>query len=456
MFYLKNPVPESVVDKEQISKEFQKYKIVPYYGTTSKSSHTFLKTLNSLTELSGSFSAVVNDLETYAFGHALTVTALNEPGLDLEVPEVSPNVQSRFYDYLKERNIKAPKLLSISCQILRSLKASGNAWLIVRRSSVMDAVRYDIQVEPFTNVAYLKQSDFEDRVAIITPVWNDPQFWRKSPPKIRTVTEQDETIIWNDAGDGIQEALIHFRRPGTSKYYGRPEILSVLNWLYVDYVLSDLEAKVAGTELVSKKIIAFQERSGFAMEDDRITVGEKNEVGEDGNIGTEVEDDFRRTMKQLKALTTRVGDHGETSAIVGIEYPAGTNSPTVLDLEISRDEKHHNFLKTAAEQKIAGILGWSPELSGLVQSKTNIGGNILKDLFIIKNSATIIPEQVAQSGRMNWLISEIMDFEQAPAEIRDLGFSFGNVVEQIVEDLSGEKNEDLNLPTDPVADPETE
>lgn len=437
MFRINNPIPDSIRDTEQIKKQFEKFKIVPYYGTTSTSSHSFLDLLESLCTLSGAFNSAVNDLCKYSFGRNISITAQGIPGLDVEVDEINPDQQLEFYQFLSGLGLKATDILSLSKQYLKSMFASGNVWLKVRRVEVGDVVRYKFRILPFKNVAYLKQESFELPVAIYTAVWGDDSYWQKNPPEQFVVTNPEEELNWNNRGNGIFDALIHWKAPGSdSVYYGRPVILGILNWLYVDYTLSDLCAKIGGTEIVSKKLIALEERGGNALNDDNLSVEDRAEIGEDGHIATEKADDFRRAALTLKKLVTNQGGHGDASSIAVVEYPKGNQEPKAIDLELNRDTQHQQFLQDTAIRQICSAIGWASELTGLQGFKSGIGGNIAKDLFIIKNASTVGPVQDELQSAWNWLIDEIVKQEQATA-FDGLGISYNSIISKIVDDLQG-------------------
>lgn len=437
MFRITNPIPDSIRDPAQLQRQFEKFKIVPYYGTTSGSSHSFLDLLDSLCTLSGSFNAAVNDLCKYAFGRNISITSRGIPGLDVEQTELTPDQQLQFYEFISGLGINATDILAISKQFTKSMLASGNVWLKVRRVVVDDIVRYNVKVLPFKNVAYLQQSDFELPVAIYTAVWGNDDFWRKSPPELFVVTTPEGELQWNDRGNAIYEALIHWKAPGSdSVYYGRPVILGVLNWLYVDFTLSDLCAKIGGTEIVAKKLIALEERGGNTLDDDDLSLEERPEFGADGRMATEQADDFRRAALTLKKLVTNEGGPGDVSSIGVVEYPKGNQEPKAIDLELNRDTAHQTFLKETSERQICSAVGWAAELTGLQGFKSGIGGNIAKDLFIIKNSSTVGPLQDELQAAWNWLLSEVVREEEA-LQFEGVGIAYNSIIQKIIEDLSG-------------------
>ena len=461
IFSLPSPIPRTVKDKDDLHSAFSRFAIIPYYGTSEGSSQQFLDLLTTLTELSPTFQATRADLAEYTFGTNFDVVARAIPGLvQDETQPIDFQQKVAYVESLNNIGVTLPRISKTFRALDSHLDICGNAYLHLKRIEVGGTVRYYMRPLHYKHCAYLKSRDDGREFIIHSRFLTELNKMLKHPPTILPATDQDSEIQWASTEPGTEEAIIHLKRGSAndeSSYYARPRILSVLTWLYIDYQIGNLNSKVAATELVSKKILAFEE-----PDPNRLREVEEDENGEvreylDGNIGAaKPRTLFQRNMLTLKKLVTNLGAHQSASTteqaaatIAGIEYPRGEKPPTEISLEVNRDTKHHTWQQDTAVSMISAALRWAPELTGIRKTGSSLGGNLLYDMFTMKNTATIQPRQVEFADIINGVLNQLLERENAPAEQRSYGLELPDIIGTMITDLKGDTNTQPGAPTEP-------
>lgn len=451
IFNLPNPIPPTVTDPEELQAYYLKFGIIPYYGTEETTSHLFLDLLNTLAELSPTFKATMRDINTYTFGLNLEIVGRAVPGLKSQTTELSFNDQVDFSNYLAGLGIPLKTILKLSKRINYHLAIAGNAYLVITRVEAAGAVRYWLNVPHFSNCAYLKPrpEDAGEEFILISKFLTNKTLLDKHPPEVLRATQEEEELRWMTTAPGIEKAVVHIKKDSDgdkSEFYARPDILSVITYLYIDFQLGNLNSKIAATELVTKKILAFEAPDPNLP----VTAPDDNGGGQYwGEITPRIAGDiaakeplslFEQNMLVLKELTTNLGKHpssislGKAAAtIAGVEYPAGANPPTPIDLELNRDTKHQAWQLETAVSIITAVLGWAPELIGIRPAAATLGGNLLYDIFTMKNVTTIKPKQTEFQDIWNTVLSQIVDREGGAGEFTNYGIEYPDVISEMVE-----------------------
>lgn len=437
IFYLPEQVPFTAKDPDEVADFFSKYEIMPYYGTSKESSHSILDVLTQLADFSPTFKSVRKDKSAYTFGLRMNLVGRARPGLALEATELTPSEQLRFEDYLAKKNIRLKGISKVSKRIDHHLEVSGSAYLIIRRTTAGDAIRYDFEVPHYKHVAYFLSKDIGEDFVLVSKWLYDPNRILKFPPKILRVTQEGEPLRWNDLGGGVWEALVHIKEDddsGESEFYPRSPVIPIMTWLFTDYKMGSLTSKVVATDIITKKILAFEGPDPETeFEDDE----EEQELDGFGNIGRKT-DRFERAMLILKELTTEIGTHPSqgynktVSSIAGIEYPPGKNPPTAIDLEVNRDQKSHQWQLDTAIGEICAAMQWSPELISLRPTRATLGGNLYYDIFTSRNTTTIRPRQVKFEDLWNEILAQLNEVDGGPSEFENYGIQLPNVIGEMI------------------------
>ena len=447
MLNLRNPIPRSV-DDEKLFKFIRKYGIIPYYGSTDETSHKFLDLQMSLTSLSPSYVACMSDLTSYTFGQNISIVGRTIPGLSDEPVDLERSAKENYLNFLADLNISLLGVIARLKKVLRYDKDNGNAYIHLKRVTVGGSTKYFIKTPHYKHVAYLESKDPGLEFIIISKHLMKPdaeQLLKKYPPTILRATRygEDLSLKWDPTGDGVEEAVLHIANDehnDEADVYGRPKTNSVLSWLYTDFEIGNLNAKISTSEVVSKKILAFQAPDPRTLPIDTDKEGTAVELNAAGKIGGKVkkEDYFQRNLRVLREITTNLGTTETVAGFGAIEYPYGDKPPETIDLELNRDTKHHQWQLETASSEICGALQWAAELTNIRQAKANIGGNMYYDLFTTKNTTTIKPLQVWLENIYNFVLSQICEKEGADQEFKNYGIQFPDTISDMIKEFKGD------------------
>ena len=386
----RNPIPEALKDPKKISDLFKKYDIIPYFGDEQQTSHGLLSIIADLADLSPSHTACKRDLKAYAFGGRLDVQRYGIAGLSLSEEESlisDPNLKVRFFTRLMELGLPPASMLSITKSLFDLLKDGGNAYLHIKEIKVGGTIKYEFTPWHFTQAGYLMRNHSSDIDAIVLTAYWDEDYWHKVPPLVVPVSIIGEPYNWKET-DNYRETVLHLKIENTRTHiYGKSDLLSVMNALYAEYKTLELNAKIAGTELTAKHLLAFEETDPA-----RIGRNGRESKAAQGGIGTK-KTDFKTRIQALRELVTADGPDDKATGLAGIQYPKGGQPPTLLNFNVNRDVDYARWTADNAASSVFSVNGWAKELTGQVSIKAGVGANMLYDLFLVKNVSTIRPMQ---------------------------------------------------------------
>ena len=431
MINLRNPIPEIIKDEKAMFSLFRALDIIPYYGREEYTSHSFLNIIHILCNLNPSFNSSISQMSSFAFPKKIKVIEQQNPNLEVENDTViDKNNSELFLKELLNLGVKSSEFSTIASQLHRDLKESGNAYLHVKRIELNGIVKYFIKPLAYKNCAYLG-SQGQNRVIINSNVW-DLRYMKEFTPIILKASYSEN---WNftETEKGTTETILHlFENRSQSDYYGSGIGEKYINQLYTDFLQNDLFVKVAGTETVAKTILAF-EKPDPTLFDMSVDVPDPNDFTKTVKL-----DYFENAVKTLRSLTTNEGDRNEAKSVGVMEYEHGTQPPTRVDLAINRDVNYAKFLKENTDTDITAALGWDRQLTGAAQTSGGIGGNIMIDLFIVKNAVTIEPMQQWGESVLNDLLNQIL--ERDLPKMKHLGIKFSEPIRAVIERLNMKNN----------------
>lgn len=445
LFRLPNPIQGAIEARKGMGsggeRKYEGWRLVPAYGEEFKYGRAVLGLLDTLGEVSPTYRVVMRDLKQLAFGNMVRGKRRTVAGLRLDAEEsVGDEEALRWAMGLGELGLDLVKVIELSQVLKEHLTLNGNAYLRVMRSREGGVVRYGLGVVHFLHVTY-GENEKGQRVLVVSQWLDDEEEMKKVGALLFVPSYKDGVLNWNKIG-GVEQALIHLKsgdKVGVSGLYDRSPVLGILPQMYTDYQMGVLSSKIAGTDLVSKKILAFEGPDPNLMPEGD-DPGQMQELSSRGDIGVSGRegDYFKRNMILLRELTTNLGRHpavieggGQSgSSLAAIEYPFGSKPPTAIDLEINRDTAYHTFQVDRAGAVIAAELGWALELTSVKQAKATLGGNLLHDMFVLKNETTIKPMQLWYENLWLWLLDSLLS---EVGRVNELGVKFENVIDEIVE-----------------------
>lgn len=441
MFELKNPIPSSYTDPKKIQNFFvdvegKRRLLIPYYGTNDATSHNYLKTVNQLCEKSPSYRAAEKQILDFAFGLNPTVVPRVLPGMeDEELPEVMPNDKREFLLWLKSVGLGVVNLRKITRVLCKHRERSGNFFLRVILAK--EDNEYYVKLDPlhFYLVAYLDTKPGEQKYVAVTPYW-DADYLNSTNQKLTVypVSLQDEALSWKvKKGGDIMETVIHVGDFGDDEntVYGRSRINAIVDNMGSECARIDHKVKVNYTALTSTNLLFFQKQAAT----ERARVNAKTNTTKDGkgNIKEE-EDSFTVNIRTLRKTISSEGNRDEVRALGAMEYPHGTDAPTLHKLEVRQDYQWEKTTAEDDEKQIYTVVGASRELSGNQQTKSGIGSEALINRYIMLNEGSIEPKQQDYDSFWNWLIGSLAE-EMGETKFEELGVKFPDKIGKIVSKL---------------------
>lgn len=425
MYRIRKPLPSSnFIDQGSLGNFFKEYYgtkkwVIPYYGNDDETSHCILNIFQYLTQKSVNYTSAQSKINTFAFGSRMRVTSMEEAGLMLdERSRLTRQQQQPFLDALRNLRVSLVQLPKHSATMNSHLMQSGNAYVHFRLLREGNSFMLEVKPLHYTKVAYVGNS--RQRQVMVVKAW-DTEVLRqpKYKPKFYPASSFEYGWLWRSNRDQTRfETVLHLRTVGNdcSDYYGRPNIIAFLDWLFSDMVLADHSAKVNATETVSKHL--------FALKKMGVGIGGKNKGA----------DPFVNFAKTLRTLNTSMDTVVDPSSIGLMEYPE--EAPVHYKLDVNRDSAWFEAQNRATAYHINAGLDWYAELNGNIQSSSGLGSNKLVNLFEIANVGTIEPAQCLFENVWSSLFFQVSQLTGLQA-LSEYQLCFPNKIERLTDRLRG-------------------
>lgn len=430
MFNFQNPIPQAIRDTDEKGRLLKKYNIVPYYGNEEHTSHSMLGFISDLAEMSPSHVSCIKAIFTYAFGGALSGQKRAIPGLRQRSPEVGTEQEDAFFAFWQKMGVSPIKIRETTRLLFEMLRDTGNAYLHIKCAKVGESRRVEMQCWHPSQAGILWESDQKGRHVVLTPYW-DENSWKERKPLVLPLSYIDGDFSWKETSTTF-ETVVHFlKRDKMSPYYGRPEILSVLNPMFAEYRMFDLNAKIAGHEMTAKFLLLIQE-----LNPERQAVSDKDPK--------KPSDGFKERINAIRRLTTSEGSDGEISSIAAMKYPFDGVAPTIEKFEVNRDVDYAQWTTESAASVIYAVHEWSKELTGQIPIRAGVGANMLYDLFLTKIVSVIRPLQDVWEGNWSAIFTQVET--KLGLEPQKVTVKFTDLIEELVDAIQGVNIEQGNNP----------
>lgn len=422
-----NPFPEYVKHSkaiEQVSGLFKKYNLIPYYGDNEGCSHYYLKLLYDATSLSTSHTSCKNDICTYSFSGTLDIIPRREvievERIEDERTLLNSTQKLAYLQSLKDVGVNLQKIPRLTKNLFNDLGDVGNAYLLIRLVKVGSVYKVFFFPIRSCNAAYVTKKGQNSNVLMVTDYW-DEEWWKIVKPKFYMTSDDCDTQFNWSKKDNVWETVVHLKDlEDGSPFYGRAKIMSELNWLFVEYSMSDLACKVASTEYVSKHILAFEEEDPIRF---------RNKKGSR-------QQQFQKRIDAIRDITTVEG--ANPSTLAGIQYPHGSNAPSLLQLTVSRDTDFTKCQLESASSAIFSKWSWHKELVGFEKMRSNTGRSLIRELFTVRNISTIRPNQRKWENFWGTVFHEI--FKIAKPNTPDYTVKFADSLTELIQALGEQEN----------------
>ncbi len=452
MFGLKNPIPPCYEETEDVTRFWKQAngigKLVPYYGNHDGASHGFLRFLRDITELSPSFRACLTWMKRYAFGGVMGTVDIVEkpiPGYELNREESLPeDDKDKFIEFLASIGITPVQFAKYTCPLFQHFRESGNAYLRVRIVKVGDDWRVSFKPLHYRRVCYEWTKPGENRSLVYSESWRfvDGQFKGEKYP----ASYVGEDYNWRKVGD-VWETVVHVANfIDESDWYGRPDIGSVVDWMFSEHKLGEHSCKVNSTEMTSKGAFAFKREYYDEETDCDHCEGQGSEKCDCGSKKRQTP--FQKKVRVLRTITTNEGDYGQAKSLAALEYDE--DAPTWYSMQINRDSKWFEVQIKEAAARIHSVEGVPRELTKTEMGKSGLGGNQLANLFVMTDSDTVAPVQNEWETFWSDVLNNVCEVIERD-DMKEYGIKFKDRITPVVQNLKMLNGKQENT-TDPERD----
>lgn len=363
------PLPPTF-DSDDFTKLTQELGIIPYYSFDGKTGHAMLRTLYSLYNYSVTQGAVVNKIINSSFGGDIeimkrTIKGVRTPQQTTEVPY---NEIEKVVNDMTELGVEPTQITEVSKELGRNLKVCGNAYLLLRKSTVLGAVKYSIEsVHPLHCYIQINGAN-TDRWFLITKELNLEYMTKFPPKKVR--------MFPNFSTDrGVQETIIHIKtKTDASDYYGRPECINSILQQITEYNAAVKAQRITSKGFTAAYILAEEAQELSGSEDDKQTAA------------------TNKAERIRNKATIASNEGGDT--LLYMQYAQGLNAPQLIKFDLHLDVGYDLFTLESCESAICKSHGYPLSLLGGAQKSSSIGTNatLMYDM-VIADSDVIKPLQ---------------------------------------------------------------
>lgn len=205
-----SPIYDEINDPEDLKKSYNKYPIIPPFGSDSNTNDGIISTLNRLSETTPVVSGIVESIKDFTVGAGMTLKrkeglgVLNKNTVDVSEAEVSAFEQS-FLDTFVNTD-----LAYLSEMVCKALSVNGNAGFLVSVESVTKKSK--IQYIPLSRFRYLKESLLSADGVMIANSFNYSDLKEVEP----IIVPCYPLAIDND---GLIQTFIPIKKPSQNRHF---------------------------------------------------------------------------------------------------------------------------------------------------------------------------------------------------------------------------------------------
>jgi hypothetical protein len=414
LFEIKNPIPEEVRDSEDVTKLFNKYKLVPFAGSNTGTGHALLYWYLMLAQLSPTNGACIEKLKKYVVGSRAKYVRAQDPEFDsgTETQPMTP-AESATYgqaiaDVIEYKNGVRKFHQSVEASFLKT----GNAFVELAIAEVNGKFRASIRYVPVTHAIYKATLPGEMKVLAVSPVWTDKYLTKNEPAMIPLAPNFVET-------KGVKRTMFHLKA-GENEWYGRPESQSADLYKYREVQDAMYVIKQSAANFVGQLIIE--------VEDD--------EAGADAIDNNEAQrSGFDSFADRMEYNYTQKGD--DPQAVFVTARPVGSRPMFVFQVKPNTNENWYKVTGESSEQKILRAHMLTPRFMGF-----DVSNGFATDAFIgdyVMNVQPVIDElRLTLMTFSNSILSLIWDVIGRP-ELNQYSLTFGSPIDGEVQEYKGKQ-----------------
>ena len=418
LFDVKNPIPDEVLDTDQVSKFFEAQRLVPFAGHEKGTGDKTLAWYIMLAKLSVTFSSCVQKLTRYVVGSKAKVVVATDP--EYEVPAGEPNASevTVYLKKLKEVVEFDGGVIKFHKECFSGYKNTGNAFAELVLTEVNGVVRAKIVRHKTPNVRYKVTESGEPKAVAISPVWTS-KYLKKNPAKIRPIYP----VFVKEKG--VLSTVFHLKN-GDNEWYGRPDSEgSVLN-KYRQVQDAVYLIKQSASNFVGQLIIE--------VEDDTAPVIDEADAQRSGF------DSFADRMEQN---FTMKGD--DPQSVMVTSRPIGSRPMSVFQVKPNTNQDWYKVTGEIDENKIITSMNLTRRFMGL-----EVGSGLSETAFLEDYITNVNPVVISDRATlMNWtnkILSAVWDFGNMP-EMNKYSLDFESPLEAEIQAFQESKKQQPKVDT---------
>ena len=411
-----HPLFQSDLDKDFV---YSQLDLIPYRGNDDYSSHASLQLYYDLAELSPSYNICINELKRTAFAGDMDLSKSGRLGLKTDPEDLlmTRDEKLRYVDGIESVGVTLPQINELIQSAFEHYKISGVAYIHYIESMLGDARKISMKIIDTRNGMIIRRKRRNSPILLfvmpkfITQYSTSFQFFSAITKK---VFRQIPVYPFFRNRKTFRETVFMFKKGGL--VYGTPDTVGTIRDQWIEYALTELSAKISGSEFVCTKLLTYQAK--------------------------EATSDARKEKKKFDQLSINLKNamtnKGEASSLVIIKVPPNIGLD-FEDLTFSRDSTWYKTQLDKACNNIYAANGVYKQLTGAEQAKANLGGNILMDLMTVYDHKIINGYQRDFSNFFMPISNEIVKFAKLNG-LENTKLVFPKTIDDIKENLSGSPN----------------
>lgn len=403
-----SPIPRTVESAGELYNSYRynslknKYNVIPRFGDDLGFSLLITDITKSLATLSNSHSSCKKQITEWTVGNYLDVKRDTIPGL-IENPItyeknedgvlIAKDNKPRLSD--KERIGFAKKLDELGigllniAGIMRSLEKyqmgdMASAFLHIKVVKIAGVKKVFLRVIDYTRSLIVDTGGKRGLMVMEADSFDENSWTRDSKPSFYHLSTISNRFNWNHKKNYSETVLLISREE--KGYYGAEALTKPIMYnLYNEIVHFETVSKLVGSEFIAKALVSFEAEQA------------KRNRDPSGKAAARRKSYFRRNVEGIeKAWSTEQGDgtdNGNGKSVVFLQYPKGNNPPKVDKLNVNRDTAWSESTIRTNSDHIFAAHNWHPQLAGMKDFKSGLGGGILLDLYTTSDAEVIRPKQ---------------------------------------------------------------
>jgi len=407
---IQNPIPEEITDSEQLSKTFEKYRLVPFAGKDNWTGHSVLYWYLMLAKLSTTHGSVIEKISRYAFGSAAYLTQGED--MDFFTGEESttltgPEAQ-RTWDEIKQYVAGTDQIKAIAKKVFFSYKATGNAFVRLDVSTVNGVVRAKISYIRSTGIMYRLPQGYTgpDKFFALSPIWTE-EYLKKNPPEM-----VPRYPLFSEGNGGVRSTIFHLSTD-YSQWYGRPDTEN-----------SDLNKY---REVQQMMYSIKQSHAGFVGQ---IIIEIEDDGSETGPLSTTEPSRYDSFTQQFEENFTNKG--GEPSTVVITSRPVGAKEMFVFQVKPNTNQDWYKGIDEIDSKKIMRSHGATLRFMGFDTPNGFSTDAFLSD-YVLNMEPVISDLRNTVMRFLNSIYNEVWEQANRP-DLLALNISYKTPIEDILQE----------------------